>query len=157
MKGYCLVCLNNLTLLRLIHPDSSYKCTSILQVITVCFAAYRLIFAVPENITRWRRNQHCNMLSFLSPCLPPLSFHYFLCMPLYLSFRRFTSFIGSSVFNFYRLWVLFPDFLFFLHLFLVLKHTLKTFCQSDFGCFFHFLFCILLFFMLFSISFFDFP
>jgi hypothetical protein len=33
----------------------------------------------------------------------------------------------------------------------------KTFGQSAFGCFFHVLFCILLFFVLFSISFFDFP
>jgi len=106
------------------------------------------------------KDQQYNVLSFLSPCLPPLSFRYFLCMPLYLSFHRFTSFIGSSVFNFYRPSVFFPDFFFFFppqHLFLVLKHVLKTFCQSAFGCFFHFLFCILLFFILFSISFFDFP
>ena len=74
------------------------------------------------------KDQQYNVVSFLSPCLPPLSFRYFLCMPLYLSFHRFTSFSRSSVFNFCRPWVFFPDFLFIFPAFI---SGLET-CFKDF-------------------------
>lgn len=107
---------------------------------------------------RWQKNQQCNVLSFLSSCLPPLSFHYFLCMPLYLSFHRFTSFIGSSVFNFYRPWVFCPDFLFFFPAFISgLETCFKDFLSISLWLHLPVLVLYFIVFILFSVPFFDFP
>jgi len=101
------------------------------------------------------KDQQYKVLSFLSPCLPPLSFRYFLCMPLYLSFHRFTSFIGSSVFNFYRPWVFFPGF--FSAFISGLETCFKDFLSISLWLLLPFLVLYFIVLYSFSISFFDFP
>lgn len=131
------------------QPDSSYKCASILHVIRACFAAYRFIFAVHENIRSDEGFSSITCFPFFLLVFLPSPFIIFFCIYLSIDLLLllvlvFSISIALGYFS--------PIFFFSCIYFWSRNMFLKTFCQSAFGCFFHFLFCILLFFVLFSIS-----